>query len=285
MTEFDEAIALSDPGQGGEAPGGELTRTAHLPEGWLIGGAINGGVLMALGVRAMSEALAADGGGADVLAFTAHFLSASQAGPATVTPEVLRVGRTMSTAQASIHQRDEGKCPVERVRMMATFGDLAAFSEPVHRQQPPPVLPPPDQCISASDGPREMLETIRILSRLDIRLDPATAGFGLGAPSLEGELRGWIRFIDGREPDLLSQPFVVDAFPPVAFDLGAMGWAPTIEFTGHVRALPAPGWLRVRLTTTNVAGGLMEEDCVVWDSTDRVVAQSRQLAGVRMPSA
>jgi hypothetical protein len=89
----------------------------------------------------------------------------------------------------------------------------------------------------------------------------------------------------GREPDLLSLPFVVDAFPPVAFDLGAMGWAPTIEFTGHVRALPAPGWLRVRLTTTNVAGGLMEEDCVVWDSTDRVVAQSRQLAGVRMPSA
>jgi hypothetical protein len=40
----------------------------------------------------------------------------------------------------------------------------------------------------------------------------------------------------------------------------------------------------MRVTTTNVAGGLFEEDCVIWDSTDRVVAQSRQLAGVRMPS-
>jgi hypothetical protein len=52
-----------------------------------------------------------------------------------------------------------------------------------------------------------------------------------------------------------------------------------------VRAVPAPGWLQIRLTTTNVSGGLLEEDCVVWDSTGRVVAQSRQLAGVRMPSA
>ena len=80
-------------------------------------------------------------------------------------------------------------------------------------------------------------------------------------------------------------PFVLDAFPPVSFDLGAMGWAPTIEFSGHVRAVPAPGWLQIRLTTTNVSGGLLEEDCVVWDSTGRVVAQSRQLAGVRIPFA
>ena len=73
--------------------------------------------------------------------------------------------------------------------------------------------------------------------------------------------------------------------PPVTFTFGALGWAPTIAFSGHVRSRPAPGWLRMRITTRNVIGGLFEEDATIWDSRDRVVAQSRQLAGVRMPSA
>ena len=71
---------------------------------------------------------------------------------------------------------------------------------------------------------------------------------------------------------------VVDALPPATFDLGMPGWAPTLELTAHVRAKPAPGPLRVRHVTRNVAHGMFEEDCVVWDSDDRLVAQSRQLA-------
>jgi hypothetical protein len=145
-------------------------------------------------------------------------------------------------------------------------------------------MPPPEHCIPATRDASDFARAIAILDRLDLRLDPSTAGFGLGQPSGVGELRGWIRFIDGREPDIASLPFFLDAFPPVTVDLGAYSWAPTLEFSGHLRARPAPGWLRMRVTTTNVAGGLFEEDCVIWDSTDRVVAQSRQLAGVRMPS-
>jgi len=270
VSEFDQAVAL-----GGDAD----LRTAVLGEGWLIGGAINGGLLMALGARAMTEAVTAAGGGADALAFSAYFLSASQPGPVQLTPEVLRVGRALSTAGVSLSQDGH-----ERVRMLGTVGDLGAMSEPVNRQQPAPALPGPDQCIPLSMGPPEIVSTIKIIDRLDARLDPATAGFGMGQPSGEGELRGWIRFADGREPDALALPCLLDAFPPVAFDLGVLGWAPTIEFSGHLRARPAPGWLRIRLTTTNVSGGLLEEDCVIWDSTDRVVAQSRQLAGIRMPS-
>ena len=64
----------------------------------------------------------------------------------------------------------------------------------------------------------------------------------------------------------------------LAFDLGLFGWAPTMELSVHVRAVPAPGWLKVRHETRNIAGGLFEEDCEVWDSAGRLVAQSRQLA-------
>ena len=45
-----------------------------------------------------------------------------------------------------------------------------------------------------------------------------------------------------------------------------------------LRAKPAPGWLKVQHHTRNLAGGMFEEDCEVWDSTGRLVAQSRQLA-------
>ena len=57
--------------------------------------------------------------------------------------------------------------------------------------------------------------------------------------------------------------------------------APTLELTTHVRAKPAPGWLKVQHRTRNFAGGMFEEDCEVWDSSGRLVAQSRQLA--RLP--
>ena len=49
----------------------------------------------------------------------------------------------------------------------------------------------------------------------------------------------------------------------------------------HIRAIPAPGWLKVSHRTKHVLGGMFEEDCEVWDSAGNLVAQSRQLA--RLP--
>ena len=110
-----------------------------------------------------------------------------------------------------------------------------------------------------------------------MRFDPAHVA-GSGEPGMTGVIAGWFRLNDGREPDPLSLLTVCDALPPVTFDLGMPGWAPTLELTVHVRAHPAPGWLKVRHATRNLAGGMFEEDCEVWDSAGRLVAQSRQLA-------
>jgi acyl-CoA thioesterase len=274
MTEFDDAVAL------GGQPGAE--RTARLDEGWVVGSAVNGGILTALAVAAMQQAVEVAGGHGDPLVFSAYFLSAAQPGPARFHTEVLRTGRSMSSAAVAVTQGD-GDAEVGRMRVLATFGDLDAQSAPVWRSARPPELPDPDSCMPASRGVAEFARKIHLLDRLDLRIDPSTAGWAIGRPSLEGRIRAWIRFADGREPDAASLPFFLDALMPVAFDLGALGWAPTIELTGHVRSRPAPGWLRVQLSTQNVIGGLLEEDAVIWDSTGAVVAQSRQLAGVRMP--
>jgi Acyl-CoA thioesterase C-terminal domain len=100
----------------------------------------------------------------------------------------------------------------------------------------------------------------------------------VGKPSGSGVIQGWFKLADDRPLDPIALLLVVDALPPVTFDLGLPGWAPTLELTAHVRAHPAPGWARVRHATRNISGGQFEEDCEVWDARGRLVAQSRQLA-------
>ena len=120
-----------------------------------------------------------------------------------------------------------------------------------------------------------------LVQRLDIRFDPATAGWVEGRPAAEPRLRAWMRLADGREPDPLALLLFADALPPSGFAIGRLGWAPTVQLQVLVRALPAPGWCLVENSSSEVAGGWTDEDCRIWDSTGRLVAQSRQLA--RLP--
>jgi hypothetical protein len=249
---------------------------ADLSGGWTIIRAVNGGYLLAVVARALRAALPHP----DPLTITAHYLTASEPGPAVVRTQTVRAGRSMSTGQASLFQRDAEGREVERIRVIAGYGDLAALPDDVRTAAKPPLMPPYADCVGSQDAPEggPVTGSTAILDRLDLRLDPATAGWAVGAPSGAGDMRGWLGLADGRDHDALSLLLAVDALPPTAFDLGLKGWTPTLELTVHLRTRPAPGPLRVALTTRNLAGGLLEEDAQVWDSADRLVAQSRQLA-------
>lgn len=139
-----------------------------------------------------------------------------------------------------------------------------------------------EHCFGPEDGPAPVSGSSAIADRLMLKLDPSTLGWALGQPSGKGEMRAWFGLADGRDHDPLSLLLAVDALPPTAFELGLKGWVPTVELTVHVRCRPAPGPLRVSITTRNLAGGFLEEDAEVWDSAGRLVAQSRQLARVRL---
>jgi hypothetical protein len=114
---------------------------------------------------------------------------------------------------------------------------------------------------------------------MDLRLDPEDAGFLRGEPSGLMRTRGWFRLLHEEPVDTLGLLLAVDAFPPTAFNARLpVAWTPTVELTVHLRARPAPGWLRASFSTRFVSAGFLEEDGEVWDSTGRLVAQSRQLA-------
>ena len=269
-TEFDRGIAAS------RRPGQPTTYDVELGAGWQIGAGINGGMLLATMGNALRSTLAPDGH-PDPVSISAYYLSASRPGPASVHTDLLRAGRSMSTASASLVQVEDGR-DTERIRALATYGDLAALPDDVHTTATPPDLPPPEECISTNEAPPDFLGEAGLLERFDLRLDPACVGWVMGQPSGRGLIQGWLRMADHREPDPLLLLLAVDALPPVTFDLGLFGWTPTLELTVHLRAVPAPGWLRVTHSTHNFAGGFLEEDAEVWDSTGRLVAQSRQLA-------
>ncbi|WP_141313785.1 thioesterase family protein [Streptomyces spinoverrucosus] len=269
-SEFDRDTAVTRRSEG--------VYDIDLSAGWTIISAVNGGYLLAVLGRALADALPHP----DPFTISAHYLTASQPGPAVVRTDVVRTGRTLSTGQASLFQYDDQGREIERIRVLASYGDLGSLPDDVRTTARPPAMPPMDQCFGPEDGPAPVDGSSAITERLLLKLDPSTLGWALGSPSGKGEMRAWFGLKDGRDADPFSLLLAVDALPPTAFELGISGWVPTVELTVHVRCRPAPGPLRVSITTRNLAGGFLEEDAEVWDSADRLVAQSRQLARVRL---
>ena len=263
---FDADTAVTPTGQG--------RYSAHVSDRWGLlgagGGYANGGYALALCLRA----LRAESGHPDPVAVSATYLSRVRFGPALVEVEPIRSGRRVSAVAGRLVQ--DGK---ERVRVVASFADLTAATGRTELRNAPPDLPPPAQCLALAT--RDDVPGFSLADRLEFRY-VELPGWRRGAPAGRLEDEFWMRLApdgDGnvRDPDTLSVAAMVDMATPPVIDLGEAG-STTIELTVHVRGVPAPGWLACRASTRHVIDGLHDEDFEIWDSTGRLVAQSRQLA-------
>jgi len=258
-SEFDADTRLS-----GDGPAFGIT----LGDRWSGLPGVNGGFMLALCTRALARVLPFP----DPVVVSGFYLRPGSPGPARVTTEVIRVGKAHAFGQAALWR--DGK---EVLRTTAAFTDLeqAAEKGPGHAFSAgaAPELPPPEQCLDL--GPSEEVSGITTAARFDYRM-PAEPGWLRGRPTGDPRYEFWMRFRDGREPDLMSLPLIVDAAPPAVLELGIA--STTVELTVHLRARPAPGWLACRSRTKYVGGGYHEEDFEAWDSAGTLVAQSRQLA-------
>jgi acyl-CoA thioesterase len=235
---------------------------------WNVRSSPNGGYLLCLGLSALHQMLPHP----DPFAISAHYPLRADVGPAYVRTELVRQGISLSTGVARIQQLRR-----TRVHVTATFGDLTQMQGPTAVQAELPELPPPDECVKAD--PELAGEFMR---RFDLRLTPDSSAWARGRPTGIAEIAGWIRFADGRPPDVRSLPLFADAFPPTAFNVvDGIAWVPTLELTVHVRGRPADGWLRCRFRTRFLIDGYLEEDGELWDSTGRLVALSRQMARIQ----
>ena len=257
--EFDAALALS-----GEGP----VFGALLDGRWDGQGSTNGGFLLALATRAIGEVLPFP----DPLVVSGFYLRPGTPGAAEIRTEVIQAGRTTGFGQAAVYR--DGK---QVLRATAAYTDLDAAAARDGRSYcagQPPDQPPPEACQVLR---RVIVPPITLVDRIEYRVAELPAWVTRTPPSGNPVYEGWVRFADGREPDLLSLPMFVDAVAPAALELGLRRMT-TLELTVHLRARPSPGWLAFRTLTRYLAGGYFEEDAEIWDSAGRLVAQSRQLA-------
>ncbi|GAA0395393.1 thioesterase family protein [Streptomyces luteireticuli] len=271
-TDFDKATAVRRVGGTGDR------FQADFRTEWLNHGHVNGGFVLAVAARALGELIAERSTHVDPFALSAHFLSRSAPGPVEIRTAVVRQGRQLSTGTASVVQTDRKGTQTERVRAIGTYRDLDTLDDEVFTTAACPDLPPREKCLSTETASPEMLSLSRLHERIDLRLDPRTTGWASEeGPSGKGAASGWMRFRDGREPDPVAMLLVSDALPPLSFDLGVAGFPVTVQMAVHIRAKPAPGWLRVTQRTSNYAGGHLEQDVEIWDSKDRLALQARHL--------
>jgi hypothetical protein len=255
-TEFDDATAVH------RRPDGRYD--AEIAEGWDIGGNANGGYVMALAARAM-----ADVAGRPPLSVTAHYLAPGRPGPVVIDVEPIRAGRRTATVSARVRSGD-----VDVLALLGTFAEQEPGGPAIITGRPPD-LPPMEECFVATPPVESGFHhKIRSLIR------PVDAGFQDGCPSGTAEVEGWFELLDSDQVDVFAMMMATDAFAPVVFNTGVfpIGWSPTLELTVHVRGVPAPGPLRCRLFARFLADGMFDESGEFWDSTDKLVAHSRQLA-------
>ncbi len=274
-TSFSEATAVERrPEEPDPSVSASATYDTSIAQGWDIMGNANGGYLLSL----VARACALEVGRPDPVSITAHYLSPGRPGVGEVEVSTARIGRRFATADATLRSSDG----TEVLRALGTFADLADTSGPERIDASPPDLPPVDDCVGAppaGGGDAGAAVPPSFMDKVDLRLHPDDAGFGRGTPSGKARVRGWFRFPDGEPVDTIGLLCVLDAFPPTVFNTDLpVAWVPTLEFTGHVRCRPTPGWLACEFSTHIVSGGFLEEDGLVWDSEGRLVAQSRQLA-------
>jgi len=280
MTIFDEATAVRKSGAGRYEVQPDA-RFALVPPGSGSPAAVNGGVLVATVLRCVLDTSTHP----HPVATSAHFLRVPQLAPARVEVTWLKEGRTAATARASLIQ--DGRPALE---LTVTTGTVPAAAASAGNGRAaglswtgaPPVLPPIEECIDLGPWPGTVGPdgTVGYAGQVEMRLDPATTGWRHGTPAGIPEMRGYFRLREDRNPDAYLLALAVDGMPPVVFGLGASGWAPTVELTWHMRAVPVPGVLKVAARCRHVSGGWFDEEAEVWDAAGRLVAQSRQIARV-----
>ncbi|MET0898037.1 MAG: thioesterase family protein [Mycobacterium sp.] len=270
---FSHAMTLRAVSQTGD------TTVSHIFDGdlnehWTIGPKIHGGVMLALCAKAAGLAVGSGSGDGDAepVVVSANYLFAPDPGPVEVVATIRKRGRTVSLVDVDLTQGGR-----VAVRAAVTLGAPEDHVAPLLEVNPVPAVmsaePPPDV---AAIGPGHLLGDINHLAAgCDIR--PDLTSLMSGAHGGTPRTRIWVRPRD-EAPDLLFALLCGDISAPMTFAVGRRGWAPTVQLTAYLRSRPADGWLRVLSTTSQIGQQWFDQDYLVVDCEDRIVAQSRQLA-------
>jgi acyl-coenzyme A thioesterase PaaI-like protein len=278
---FSHAMALREVDPGVFA--GELNK--H----WTIGPKVHGGAMLALCAHAARTAHGGSSPGDDAglptarggagqsnwqpVAVSGSFLWAPDPGPMRLVTSIRKRGRRISVVDVELSQGDR-----TAVHAVVTLGEPEHLVPPLLSANPVVGLmdpEPPDDVAPIGPG-HQLAGLVHLAEGCDVRPLVSTLGPTDGRPPV---IQMWVR-PRGLAPDVLFALMCGDASAPVTFAVSRTGWAPTVQLTAYLRALPADGWLRVVCTCMQIGQDWFDEDHTVVDCEGRIVVQARQLAMV-----
>src|ERR1700752_3787044 len=248
----------------------------ELDKHWTIGPKVHGGAMLALCANAARTACG--GSGLEPVAVSASFLWAPDPGPMRLVTSIRKRGRRISVVDVELTQGDR-----TAVHAVVNLGEPEHFP-PGGRAAPllsaNPVVglmapEPPDDVAPIGPG-HPLAGLVHLGEGCDVRPLLSTLGPADGRPPV---IQMWVR-PRGLAPDVLFALMCGDVSEPVTFSVGRTGWAPTVQLTPYLRALPADGWLRVVCTCMQIGQDWFDEDHTVVDCGGRIVVQARQFAMV-----
>jgi len=232
---------------------------------WSVNGNPNGGYLMAMIAKAMLQKSDKQ----ETPTVTANYLARCVPGEVEIHVSEIARSRQFTRFEARLFQKRE-----EKVRALGTFVSANHDNVFERYESTAPELVPSEECIEMPALPQYSL-----FQNLELRLDPACAGWLVGRLTDISLNKGYFRFRNSRSVDLLSLFLIIDAMPPAAFATqGVSAWVPTIELSVNVRNLPQTERLKCSLRTRFITRGILEADGEVWDEKGNLAAISRQIA-------
>ncbi|KWX66782.1 thioesterase family protein [Mycobacterium sp. NAZ190054] len=272
-TLFTDAMTLTS--------GGDGVYHGELNEHWTIGPKVHGGAMLALCANAARTEFGAPG--VEPIAVSGSFLWAPDPGPMDIVTTVRKRGRRVSLIDVELNQGQR-----TALRAAVTLGTPEHHVPPLLSVNPviPLMTPEPPPGLEPIGPGHSMADVVHLAHGCDIR--PSLTTFSRradGGPRTRGAdqempvIEYWVR-PKGVAPDLLFALLCGDVSAPVTFGVNRFGWAPTVQLTAYLRALPADGWLRVLCTATQIGQDWFDEDHIVVDCEGRIIVQTRQLAMV-----
>jgi hypothetical protein len=266
---FTSAMALREVGPG--------VFEGELDKHWTIGPKVHGGAMLALCANAARTACDGQSLGLEPVAVSASFLSAPDPGPMRLETSIRKRGRRISVVDVELTQGER-----TAVHAVVNLGEPEHFppggdrapllsANPVVELMPPE---PPDGIEPIGPG-HPLAGLVHLGEGCDVR--PLLSTMQVSGDGRPPMIQMWAR-PRGVAPDGLFALMCGDLSAPVTFAVDRTGWAPTVQLTAFLRALPVDGWLRIIATCMEIGHDWFDEDHIVVDGLGRLVVQARQLA-------
>ena len=242
-----------------------------IPKTWSQGRTVFGGLSASLALLAIRQLV----GDERVL----RSISVNFVGPIaaesefTITPSLLREGRNVTHATATITQGDK-ICVV----CNACFGSGRESRIKVANQVHNDMVHPK----KANFIPQIPKVVPKFLRHFDLSIEKGMPFTG----SKNKQVEGWMRFKEA--PREISDAHIIamiDAWPPTLLQMlrlpapaSTVTWE--VEFIHPIKSLQPTGWLAYKADTRQAADGYGHTEANIWNDSGELVALSRQVVGI-----